>query len=181
MHFPLVLMNRLNKTESVVFVYVGSLYFWRIRYSRLFKRERESIEDDGRSGRPKDATADVNVKVAHILVMYDSRQDLRSKDSEVGISFGAVQLILTNILGMSKVSARWVPRMLTDDQESFRLDISRYLLSRYEDGFLSFLYEPVHEISNNVALWHVKTRTSICRLLLSLETPNGVQSVAQQS
>ena len=34
---------------------------------------------------------------------------------------------------MSKVSARWVPRMLADDQKQSRLDISRYLLSRYED------------------------------------------------
>ena len=34
---------------------------------------------------------------------------------------------------MPKVSARWVPRMLTDDQERTRVDISRYLLSRYED------------------------------------------------
>ena len=39
-------------------------------------------------------------------------------------------------------------------------------------------FGPVHEISNNVALWHVKTRPSLCSLLLSLETPNGVQSVA---
>ena len=34
---------------------------------------------------------------------------------------------------MSKVSARWVPRMLTDDQKRSLLDISRYLLSRNED------------------------------------------------
>ena len=34
--------------------------------------------------------------------------------------------------GMSKVSARWVPRMLTDGQKRSRVDISRYLLSRYE-------------------------------------------------
>ena len=34
---------------------------------------------------------------------------------------------------MSMVSARWVPRMLTDDQKRSRLDISRYLLSQYED------------------------------------------------
>ena len=33
---------------------------------------------------------------------------------------------------MSEVSARWVPRMLTTDQKS-RLDISKYLLSLYED------------------------------------------------
>ena len=41
--------------------------------------------------------------------------------------------------------------------------------------------ELVHEVSNNVAFWHVKTWTSLCSLLLSLETPNGVQSVALRS
>ena len=39
-------------------------------------------------------------------------------------------------------------------------------------------FEPVHVISNNVVFWHVQTPTSLCSLLLSLETPNGVQSVA---
>ena len=34
---------------------------------------------------------------------------------------------------MSKVSARWVPRVLTDDQKKTQLGISRYLLSGYED------------------------------------------------
>ena len=58
---------------------------------------------DGRSGRPKDATADENAKVVHTLVMCYTRRDLRSIVSEVGISFGTVQSILTNILGMSKV------------------------------------------------------------------------------
>ena len=55
---------------------------------------------------------------------------------EVGISFGAIQSIFTDILGMSKVSARWLPQMLTDDQKRTRLNISRYLLSRYEDDFI---------------------------------------------
>ena len=60
---------------------------------------------------------------------------MRSIAGEVGISFGAVQTVITDILGMPKVSARWVPRMLTDDQKRCRLDISKYmyLLSRYED------------------------------------------------
>ena len=38
--------------------------------------------------------------------------------------------------------------------------------------------EPVHEISNNVTFGHVKTWMSLCSLLLTLEIPNGVQSVA---
>ena len=94
-----------------------------------FKRRRESVEDDGRCGCPKDANADENVKVVHILVMCDRSRDKRSIASEVAISFGAVQSILTDILGMSKVSARWVPRMLTDDQKRTWLYICRYLLS----------------------------------------------------
>ena len=39
--------------------------------------ERESIEDDVRSSRPKDATTDENVKVVHTLVMCDRRRDLQ--------------------------------------------------------------------------------------------------------
>ena len=58
---------------------------------------------DGRSGCPKDATADENVQVMHTLVMCDMRRYLRSIASKVVISFGAVQSILTHILCMSKV------------------------------------------------------------------------------
>ena len=69
----------------------------------------------------------------HTLVICDRWRDLRNIASEVGISFGAIQSILTDILLMSKVSKRWVPQMLADDQRRTQLDISRYLLSRYED------------------------------------------------
>ena len=50
---------------------------------------RESIEDDKRSGRPKDATTDENVEIVHNLVMCDKRRDFQSIAIEVGISFGA--------------------------------------------------------------------------------------------
>ena len=73
------------------------------KWAAEFKRGRESVDDDGWSGRPKNATTDENVKVMHTLVICDRRRDLQSIASEVGISFGAVQSILTGILGMSKV------------------------------------------------------------------------------
>ena len=41
------------------------------------------------SGRPKDATANENVKLVHTLVMSDRSRDMRTITSEVGISFGA--------------------------------------------------------------------------------------------
>ena len=54
----------------------------------LFKRGRESTEYDGRSGRPKDDTADENVKVVHTMVMCVRRRDLRSTASEMAYILG---------------------------------------------------------------------------------------------
>ena len=100
--------------------------------------ERECVEDYERSGRPKEATTDGNVELVHSLIMCDRRRRLRDIARQIGIRLGAVQSILIVILGISKLSARWVPRMLTKDQRS-RLDIPKYLLSVHEDDPEEFM------------------------------------------
>ena len=55
------------------------------------------FEDNGWSGRPKDATADDYVKAVHTLIMCDRMRDMRSIVSEVGTRFGAGQSILIKI------------------------------------------------------------------------------------
>ena len=94
------------------------------KWAAEVKKGRDSVADDARSGQPKDATVYENVKVVYTLVMCDRRRDLRS--------FGTVQSILTNILGMSNNLTRWVPRIVTNDQKRTWLNISKYRLSRYE-------------------------------------------------
>jgi hypothetical protein len=76
---------------------------------------------------------DETAEAVNVFVMCDIRRDLRSIGREVVISFGLVQAILTDGYGMSNIFARWIPIQLTDDQKQTRLDISRYILSRYED------------------------------------------------
>jgi hypothetical protein len=61
-----------------------------------------SIGDDERPGRPKEATNDETDKAVHGLVIRDRSRDLCSIAKEVGISFGSVQAILTDVYGMSK-------------------------------------------------------------------------------
>ena len=66
--------------------------------------------------------------------------DQRSEEAfEIEACFGAILSILTDILGMSKVSSSWVLRMLTKDQKKCRFDISKYLLSLYEEDPEEFM------------------------------------------
>ena len=67
------------------------------------------------------------------------RYSQRSGHKFLQTKIAASQSTLTDILGMSKVLASWVPRILTEDQKRSRLDISRCLLFRYEDDPEEFL------------------------------------------
>ena len=67
-------------------------------YGHQSLRVGQSVEDDGWSVRPKDATADENVKVVHTLVMCDRRWDLRSIDSVVVLCWSLFWYALLYVL-----------------------------------------------------------------------------------
>ena len=96
------------------------------KWAAEFRRRRENVKDYERSWRPKEATTDENVVLVHSLIMCDRRRSLRDI-ARLGINFGAVQSVLTDILGMSKVSARWNQNVEKTDQKRSRLDTSKYL------------------------------------------------------
>lgn len=90
-----------------------------------FKRGRSTCEDDLRSGRPSTSITEENIKKVEKLVLEDRRITIKHLAEVLKISFGSIQSILTDSLGFRKVSARWVPRMLTEENKKRRLEISK--------------------------------------------------------
>lgn len=104
-----------------------------------FKRGRRSTEDESRSGRPKEATTDEMITKVHDLVLNDRRLKVRVIADTIGISKERVGHILHEHLHMRKLSARWVPRLLTEDQKRIRVTTSEYCLSLFKRNRTEFL------------------------------------------
>ena len=96
-----------------------------------FKRGRKTLGDDERSRRPKTVTTDENIAKVHQMVLDDRRIKVREIAEVMNMSKERVCHILNQHLGMRKLSARWVPRLLTVDQKRVRVNISNAVLAQF--------------------------------------------------
>ena len=106
-----------------------------------FKLGRTSLEDEVRSGRPLDASDEEMCKKVRDLVYSDRRIQVEEIAQALGISHGSVSTILHDRLGMRKLTARWVPKSLSDEQMAARASVCSALLTRFrsKDDFLLHL------------------------------------------
>ena len=106
-----------------------------------FKRSRTSLEDETRSGRPSDATGEEMCNKLRDLGYSDRRLNVEEIANALHISHVSVST-LHDRLGMHKLTARWVPKSLSDEQMATRASVYSALLKRFrskEDDFLSRL------------------------------------------
>ena len=98
------------------------------QWFKRFKDGRASVESDPRSGRPSTSR---NVEVMDQVrekVLEDRRLTVQEIVTEVGISTGSVHSILTEDLNLRRVSAKFVPKLLTEQQKELRKEISEDML-----------------------------------------------------
>ena len=124
---PTQIKDELNSVYGDSAPSFTTVKFW----AAEFKRGRKSLGDDERSGRPKTATTDENIAKVHQMVLDDRRIKVREIAEVMNMSKERVCHILNQHLGMRKLSARWVPRLLTVDQKRVRMNISNALLAQF--------------------------------------------------
>ena len=88
------------------------------------------VDEDPSPGRLSTSTDDDHVETVRAVICGNRRLSVREVAEEVGISIGSRHQILTETLQMRRVSAKFVPRLLTDDQKENRVEISQELLAK---------------------------------------------------
>ncbi|KAG5319305.1 SETMR methyltransferase, partial [Pseudoatta argentina] len=109
------------------------------KWCREFKNGRTSVHDDQRSGRPSILTDDIVENIENAL-----RDDRRLTVDELSAMFPQISRSLlhetiTETLGYRKLSARWVPKQLTDQHKLNRVEAGQEFLRLYKlhgDEFL---------------------------------------------
>lgn len=99
------------------------------KWNSLFKQGKESLEDDERPGRPNDVTTHEMVMKVEIAIMENGRLKLMELAKMFNISETTVYKIMHDHLNMSKISARWVPRMLSPLQKQYRVECCKEFLT----------------------------------------------------
>ena len=115
---------------------MGSLKEQRIVMKFCVKLGKSATEtfamfnDDERPGRPSTSTDDPRVDKINTLVRANRRLTIRELAEECGISVGSCYEIVTAKLKMHRDAAKFVPRLVTDDQKVNRVCVCHELLDR---------------------------------------------------
>jgi len=101
-------------------------------WHKRFREGRQDVEDDPRSGRPSTSRTDANVERVRQAVRGDRRMTVRLIASELDMNRDSVWKIITEDLGMRKICAKMVPKLLTDEQKDRRLQVCKDILERLD-------------------------------------------------
>ena len=102
-------------------------------------------------GRPSSSTDDPHIDEINTLVRANRRLTVRELAEECGISVGSCHHILTEELKMNRVAAKFVPRLMTSDQQAHRVQVCQDLLDHSEAGW----YRASLNSSDGPVVWSV--------------------------
>ncbi|CAH1957292.1 unnamed protein product [Acanthoscelides obtectus] len=93
------------------------------------------LSDDPRVGAPKTAVTQENVVAVRKLIIEDRHVIYREIEASLKISKTLIQKILHEELGVRKLVSRWIPHLLTEEeQKAARVNWCQKLLDRFNSG-----------------------------------------------
>ncbi|XP_029634903.1 protein GVQW3-like [Octopus sinensis] len=149
------------------------------RWVNEFQHGRESVEDDPTAGSPPTANTEDNIDLALDMIMQDHRILCRQIAERLGISNKRADNIVTKELGFSKVSARWVPRILTPEQKRTRCTLSTSNLELFGADEENFLARFITKDESWVHHYQSETKEQSKQWKNTSSTPKKARSLLQ--
>ena len=102
------------------------VYKWIERFADGY----DTVEELKRTGRPVSSTTKGNVDLVLKTMDQDRRITVRQLEEVLGIPKTFIHTIVTEHLSMTRIVARWVPKLLSDVQKNQRKSVCKDLLRR---------------------------------------------------
>ena len=146
------------------------------RWARHFEDGKSDIPDGWGSQTKRRVTDTRGIAAIEAVIKEDNRVTVDFVAKKVGISSSWVQRVLHDDLGLGKLSARWVPHILTSENKGVRLEYAQQLKENFKncdektlskivtgDETYIYFYEPFRKEQNKSWLPKGASRTKIAR------------------
>ena len=102
------------------------------RWHKLFKGNLESLEDKPRSGKPITIMIFENIQKVKAVIVNDPWCTYDEIEVETELSRGTIHTIIHEHLKMKKVTSRWVPHQLSEQNKLDRVRICQENLDKFD-------------------------------------------------
>ena len=102
------------------------------KWSKYFREGREEINDETQSGRSITATTSENIEEIQSIINDNPYITIEKLQEQTELSHGTIQRIISDRLDVRKITARYVPKQLTDFQRVERIRIYQENLAKFE-------------------------------------------------
>ena len=134
---PKEIKAKLDKIHGTSVPVFATRYNW----VNEFKRVHTSSKDEHCLGRSVEVTIPEVIDKIHDMVYSGRRIKVREIVKATGISQGAVFSILPEKLCVKKISARWVPRLVSEKNKCNRVVDSEAILTHFRRNLDEFLHQ----------------------------------------
>ncbi|CAF3798296.1 unnamed protein product, partial [Rotaria sp. Silwood1] len=102
------------------------------RWSQRFRESREEVEDEDRPGRPVTETTSENIEQVQSIIDDGPFVAVDELQEQTGLGHATVYRIVSDHLKLKKITARYVPKYLSDSQRAERARICKENLAEFE-------------------------------------------------
>ena len=120
-----------------------------------FQEGREALEDDERSGRPRNVGNEENAEIVREFISKEPISLLKYMVSELGISAASIYRILTENLGYIKVCAKFLPHTLKPHEKDLRIQHSRDIIKEAKriETSIRLIWHPATSTCSENFIW----------------------------